>query len=70
MGINVHLTERRGDDASFSSYLFVTQIVRGAVTNLSTAIVTGAARLEAGQARLAALHVALDTRNSVPFRER
>jgi hypothetical protein len=70
MGVNVHVTGRRGDEAEFSSYLFVTHVVAGCVTNLSTALVTGSARLEAGRARLSALHVVLDTRDSVPFRER
>jgi hypothetical protein len=70
MGINVHVTGRRGDEATFSSYLFVTHIVAGRVTNLSTAIVTGAARLEAGRARLSVLHVVLDTQTSVVFRAR
>jgi hypothetical protein len=70
MGQNVHITGRRGDETDFASYIFVTQIVGGAVSNLSTAIVTGSARLERGAARLSALHVALDTQNSVVFRER
>jgi hypothetical protein len=69
MGLNVHITGRRGDDADFASCIFVTQIVGGAVSNLSTAIVTGSARLECGVARLSALNVALDTQNSVVFRE-
>jgi hypothetical protein len=70
MGVNIHITGRRGDDATFSSYLFVTHIAAGRVTNLSTAIVTGSARLDAGLARLSSLHVVLDTRTSVVFRER
>jgi hypothetical protein len=69
MGINVHVTGRDGDDVLFSSYLFVTQIVDGKVSNLSTAIVTGSARAEGSSARLSALHVALDTQSSVPLRE-
>jgi SnoaL-like protein len=70
MGINVHVTGRDGTDAQFSSYLFVTHIVEGQVANLSTAMVTGAARLDDGTARLSALHVALDTQSSVVFRTR
>jgi hypothetical protein len=70
MGIDLHVTGRRGADATFSSYLFVTQIVTGRVSNLSTGIVTGAARLEAGRARLSALHVVLDSQDSVVFRMR
>jgi SnoaL-like domain len=70
MGINVHVTGRSGADATFSSYLFVTHIVAGRVSNLSTGIVTGSARLDAGAARLSGLHVVLDTQTSVPLRER
>jgi len=70
MGVNVHLTGRSGSDSTFSSYIFVTQILEGQVANLSTAIVTGAARVEDGEARLSALHVVLDTQSSVVFRTR
>jgi hypothetical protein len=70
MGVNVHVTDRNDDEARFSSYIFVTHIVEGQVANLSTAIVTGSARLEAGTVRLAALHVVLDTQSSVVFRTR
>jgi hypothetical protein len=70
MGVNVHLTGNDGDRASFGSYIFVTHLVDGQVTNLSTAIVTGDARLEDGALRLSALHVVLDTQSSVVFRTR
>jgi hypothetical protein len=62
--------DRRGDEASFASYIFVTQIAGGVVANLSTAIVRGTVRLDGDALRLAALHVVLDTRSSVPFTER
>lgn len=64
---NVHLTGRDGADATFASYLFATQIVGGAVTNLSSGQVSGAVRAVDGTPRLAALHVVLDTMNSEPF---
>lgn len=67
-GTNVHIEADRGDEADFSSYIFVTQIVDG-VSNLSTAIVSGTARREADELRLAALHVILDTMTSTPLRE-
>lgn len=70
MGVNVHVTGRAADELRFSSYLFVTQIVAERVTNLSTAIVSGSARIEGGAPRLSSLHVVLDTRTSVVFRER
>jgi hypothetical protein len=67
-GTNVHVVARRGDEADFSSYIYVTQIVDG-VSNLSTAIVTGTVRRDGNGLRLAALHVALDTMTSTPLRE-
>jgi hypothetical protein len=36
-GTNVHLAGTRGENALFQSYIFVTQIVEGQVSNLSTA---------------------------------
>jgi SnoaL-like domain len=69
-GTDVHITERRNNEADFASYIFVTQIVDGAVSNLSTAIVRGTVRHDDGTLRLAALHVTLDTQNSTTLRER
>ena len=69
-GTNVHVLERRHDEATFSSYIVVTHIVEGAVANLSTGIVNGAVRSEGGTLRIARLEVVLDTQHSVPFRER
>jgi SnoaL-like protein len=68
MGLNIHLTGRRGDEATFSSYIFVTQIVDGSVSNLSTAIVNGAARRDGDDVRLSEVEVVLDTTSSVPLR--
>jgi hypothetical protein len=68
-GTNVHVVDRGDDEISFASYIFVTQILDG-VSNLSTAVVEGRARLEHGDLRLAALHVVLDTMTSTPLRER
>lgn len=69
-GTDVHITERRDNEADFASYIFVTQIVDGGVSNLSTAIVRGTVRHDGGALRLAALHVALDTESSTTLRER
>ena len=55
---------------SFSSYIFVTQIVGGAASNLSTAIVNGAARREGDGLCLSKVEVVLDTDDSVAFRTR
>jgi hypothetical protein len=68
-GTNVHVVEQQGDEATFASYLFVSQIV-GGVAPLSTAVVHGRVRLEAGTLRLAALHVVLDTMDSKVFTDR
>jgi hypothetical protein len=69
-GTNVHVVEQGDDEATFASYIFVTQIIEGAVSNLSSAIVNGAVRNEDGTLRIARLEVVLDTMHSVPFRDR
>ena len=66
-GTNVHVTHADADSADFRSYIFVTQIVGSQVSNLSTARVTGRVRQENGSLRLSALHVVLDTADSVEF---
>ena len=68
-GTNVHLVGANGEDALFQSYIFVTQIVEGQVSNLSTAIVSGSVRSEAGRVKISTLHVVLDTEPSRPLRE-
>ena len=68
-GTNVHITDRCGDEASFSSYIFVSQIV-GGVSPLSSAIVNGTVRREGDRLLLAALEVVLDTMESKPFNDR
>jgi hypothetical protein len=65
---NVHLTANRPDEADFRSYLFCTQIVAGAVSNLASGIISGTVRdVGGGQAQFAALHVVLDFTDSVVF---
>jgi hypothetical protein len=68
-GTNVHIVEQRDDEATFSSYISVTQIV-GGVSPLSTAIVNGRVRRERDSLRLAELEVVLDTMDSKPFTDR
>ena len=65
-GTNVHITEQRGDEARFSSYIFVSQIV-GGVSPLSTAIVNGRVRRQGDALLLAELEVVLDTMDSKVF---
>jgi hypothetical protein len=66
---NVHVVEDRGDEATFASYIFVTQIVEG-VAPLSTGTVTGTVRSEPDGLRIAELNVVLDTMTSVVFSQR
>jgi hypothetical protein len=67
---NIHVVEQRDDESTFASYIFVTQIVDGAVANLSSAIVNGGVRIEDDALKLARLEVVLDTMESVTFRDR
>jgi hypothetical protein len=69
-GANVHVVEQRGDEATFSSYIFVTQIVGGKVSPLSTGIVNGTARRAGDALVLSELEVVLDTSDSVVFADR
>jgi hypothetical protein len=66
---NVHVVDDRGDEATFASYIFVTQIVEG-VAPLSTGIVTGTVRSDRDGLRIAELNVVLDTMTSVVFSQR
>jgi hypothetical protein len=68
-GTNVHIVEHDGDEARFSSYIFVSQIV-GGVSPLSTAIVNGRVRRHGDMLLLAELEVVLDTMDSKLFTER
>jgi hypothetical protein len=69
-GVNVHIVEQHDDSARFSSYIFVTQIVAGAIAALSTANVHGRVRRVGGAILISELEVVLDTRDSVVFSER
>ena len=65
---NVHLTATRSGEADFRSYLFETQIVDGAVSNVSSGVVVGTVRADDGGApRFADLRVVLDFTDSVTF---
>ena len=68
-GTNIHLTGEAGDEADFASYIFVSQIVAGKVSPLSTGRVTGKVRREDGRLVFAALSVTLDTADSVTLAE-
>ena len=66
-GTNIHVTTIDGNEAQFRSYIFVTQIVGGGVSNLSSALVLGAVREDGGKLRIADLRVVLDTADSEVF---
>lgn len=61
---NVHLTEVRGDEADFRSYLFVTTVVGGAVVSSASGLCLGTTRIEGGSPRFAAMEVVLDLTDS------
>ena len=66
-GTNVHLVDVRVDEATFESYIFVTQIADGNPSNLSSGICRGAVRVEDGALRICELEVVLDTMTSTLF---
>jgi hypothetical protein len=68
-GTNVHLVRTDGDEADFASYIFVTQIVEGAVSPLSTGLVRGTVRESSDGIRIAQLRITLDTQSSIPLAE-
>ena len=61
---NVHLVRADGATADFRSYIWVSQIVGGSPSALSTAIVHGSVVLEDDLLRIADLTVVLDTEDS------
>lgn len=68
MATNVHLTRDGGaGEVDFASYLFVTQILGQAVSNVSTGVARGTVRDDGGVARLADLSLVLDFTDSVAF---
>lgn len=64
---NVHVSDARSDDADFRSYLFVTHIVGGGVSNLASGTCSGTVRMHDGALRIADLRVVLDFTDSVGF---
>jgi hypothetical protein len=66
---NIHLTRTESEEADFASYIFVSQIVEGAVSPLSTGLVRGTVRRQDDAVRIADLRVTLDTMSSIPLTE-
>jgi 3-phenylpropionate/cinnamic acid dioxygenase small subunit len=69
-GTNVHLTRADDTTADFRSYIWVTQILGGSPSPLSTAIVHGSLVLEGGELRISDLNVVLDTEDSTVLAEK
>jgi hypothetical protein len=68
-GTNVHLTGSDGDDVLFASYIYVTQVEGVLPVGVSSAVVTGAVRVEEDQLRISRMEVVLDMTPSVTYRE-
>ena len=66
-GTNVHLVSDENGSARFRSYIFVTQIVAGAVAPLASGICLGTARQERDDLRLSELRLMLDFTDSEVF---
>jgi hypothetical protein len=67
---NVHLTRSDATSADFRSYIWVTQIVGGSPSPLSTAIVHGSVVVEGDTLRIGDLNVVLDTDDSTVLAEK
>jgi hypothetical protein len=68
-GTNIHVTRATGDEAGFASYIFVSHIMAGKVSPLSTGRFTGTVRREHERLVFAVLTVTLDTADSVTLAE-
>jgi hypothetical protein len=66
-GTNIHIVDRRENEATFASYIHVTQIVNESPAAVPGGVVTGSVRQEAGALHISAMHVVLDTRTSDVF---
>lgn len=66
-GTNVHIVEQRGNEATFASYIHVTQVVSEAPVSIPGGVVRGTVRDEPDGLRICALSVVLDTMTSDVF---
>jgi SnoaL-like domain len=66
-GTNVHIVEQRDNEATFASYIHVTQVMNESPISIPGGIVTGAVRQESSALRISALYVVLDTMTSDVF---
>jgi hypothetical protein len=66
-GTNVHIVEQRGGEATFASYIHVTQVMNETPVSIPGGIVRGVVRQEADGLRISELAVVLDTMTSDVF---
>ena len=66
-GSNAHIVDQRDDEATFASYIHVTQVMNESPVNIPGGIVTGTVRREGDMLRIAELNVVLDTMTSDVF---
>jgi hypothetical protein len=66
-GTNVHIVEGRGSEATFASYIHVTQVTNETPVAIPGGVVRGTVREEAGGLRICELAVVLDTMTSDVF---
>jgi hypothetical protein len=68
-GTNVHLTGSDGPDVLFASYIYVTHVEGVLPVGVSSAVVTGAVRVEDDALRISRMEVVLDMTPSVTYRD-
>ncbi len=66
-GTNVHIVEQHGNEATFASYIHVTQVADETPVSIPGGIVQGAVRQESSGLRICELAVVLDTMTSNVF---
>jgi hypothetical protein len=66
-GTNVHIVDQNGTEATFASYIHVTQVVDESPASIPGGIVRGTVRLVNGELLIAELAVVLDTMTSDVF---
>ena len=66
-GTNVHIVEQRGTEATFASYIHVTQVVDESPAGIPGGIVRGTVRQEGDALHIAEMAVVLDTMTSDVF---
>jgi len=66
-GTNVHVVEQRGKEATFASYIHVTQVANETPVSIPGGIVRGTVREERNGLRICELAVVLDTMTSDVF---